>query len=369
MRVLICSNTFWYIYNFRRKLIARLRKEGMEVFLAAAHDEYAQKLEGVGVKCIDLKLSASGINPFKEFGSLMEIGALMRRESINVVFSYTSKLNIYSSLASIYSKTVVYPNVSGLGRVFIRRSYLTKVVSFLYWLAFRHVKRVFFQNAEDASLFLTLGIVNREQIETIPGSGVDLVRFSSAVSGEAGQARHSPFVFLMAARVLWDKGVGEFADAAREVKRSFADVEFHLLGFVDVDNPAAVGAEQVRMWEQEGVLTYLGATDDVLPFLRSADCVVLPSYREGCPRVLLEAAACEKVVITTDVPGCRDVVEHGTTGLLCKLKDSKDLADKMRAVLVMADLDFRDMGKRAREKMVREFDERFVLDKYMAVLK
>jgi glycosyltransferase involved in cell wall biosynthesis len=173
---------------------------------------------------------------------------------------------------------------------------------------------------------------------------------------------------LLVARLLWDKGVGEFVNAARLVRQRYPKAQFHLLGFLDVDNPSAVPRAKVQAWEAEGLLTYLGPTDDVRRFLAVADCVVLPSYREGVPRTLLEAAAMGRPVITTDAPGCRDTVVHGQTGLMCRVADADDLAQQMLAWLAMPLAERRAMGQRGRLRVEAEFDERLVLHAYDRVV-
>ncbi|WP_200953675.1 glycosyltransferase family 4 protein [Mesorhizobium sp. Root102] len=211
-------------------------------------------------------------------------------------------------------------------------------------------------------LFVDAHLVHKERTALLPGSGIDLVRF---VPSSEVRTRSGAIVFLLMARLLWDKGVGEFIDAARLVRQELPGARFQLLGFLDVENRTAVSRRHVEQWVGEGLVEYLGSTDDVRPFLSAADCVVLPSYREGTPRSLLEAAAMGKPLIATDVPGCREVVDHAVNGFLCKVRDPDDLASKMIEFAMMDDASRVGMGARSRNKVERQFSETIVIEKYM----
>lgn len=381
MRVAVVANSSWYLFNFRLSLMQALKAAGHEVVAVGPADDYVGRLAAGGVRHRAIPLAAASVNPVRELGTVWALYRVIRDEGVDVVLSYTPKGNIYGALAAAMNGSPTVPNVSGLGRVFIRRSPLTRLVKQLYRLALRRAAPVFFQNLDDLHLFVRLGLVGAAQAERLPGSGVDLERFAPAGSGAAfglterppragpgAACRRHGFTFLLVARLLWDKGVGEYVDAARKVRLKYPAVEFGLLGFLDVQNPSAIPHGQVAAWVAEGVVDYLGSTDDVLPYLRRADCVVLPSYREGVPRTLLEAAAIAKPLITTDAPGCRDAVDDGVTGFLCRLRDADDLADKMLRMVEMDRDEFLAMGRRGREKMVREFDERVVIARYLEVV-
>jgi len=226
---------------------------------------------------------------------------------------------------------------------------------------------VFFQNDDDRTLFLEKGLVKRAQSDLLPGSGIDLVHFNAMNYG-AIEHNENNLVFLMVARLLWDKGVREYVDAARIVKKRYPETRFQLLGFLDVKNQTAVPREEVELWVREGIVEYLGTSDDVRPFLAASDCVVLPSYREGTPRSLLEAAAMAKPLIATDVPGCREVVQEGVNGYLCEVCNANDLADTMLQLIVMP-LELRlQMGTQSRNMAETRFDEQIVIRKYLKVI-
>jgi len=362
LRIAVVSNTAWNLFNFRLNLMQKLQAAGHTVIAAAPSDAYAQKLGSAGIAFEAVPISASGTNPFAELQSVWRLRALFKRQGVDLVLSYTPKGNLYAALACIALGVPFVPNVSGLGRAFIRRSPVTWMALALYRLTFRRAHHVFFQNLDDMGTFLRAKLVHAGQSERLPGSGVDLVRFTPdpIVPNSVNDAP----VFLLVARMLWDKGVGEFVTAARLVKERFPKATFRLLGDLASDNPSAISRQQVDAWVREGVVTYLGTTDDVRPYLADADCVVLPSYREGVPRVLLEAAAMARPLIGTDAPGCRDAVVHGETGFICRPRSAEDLANKMHAFTALTGEQRHTMGRRGRAYIEQHFDEQVVLNRY-----
>ncbi len=365
MRIAVVSNTAWYLFNFRLNLMQALQTAGHTVVAAAPVDVYAERIRAAGFVFEDIPISGGGTNPLTEIKSVFALWRMLRRQRIDLVLSYTPKGNLYSALACIALGVPFVPNVSGLGRAFIRKSLVTQVAKTLYRLTFGRARRVFFQNLDDMAVFVNSGLVRPEQAERLPGSGVDLTRFVPTPS--AARPAEVP-VFLLVARMLWDKGVGEYVEAARSVRALHPGARFQLLGFLDVANPSAIPRTQMEAWVAEGVVEYLGPTDDVRPFLEQADCVVLPSYREGVPRTLLEAAATARPVITTDVPGCRDTVLDGKTGFLCRPADAPDLADKLLRFIALTPEERQAMGLRGRAFVEQNFDERLVIGRYLAVV-
>lgn len=362
LRIAVVSNTAWNLFNFRLNLMRSLRADGHSVIAVAPSDKYVPSIEAAGFEFEPVAISAGGVNPITELGSVFHLRQALRRHDVDLVLSYTPKGNLYSALAAIAAGTEFVPNVSGLGRAFIRRSPITWAALLLYRLTFRRAHRVFFQNGDDLDMFVGARLVSPERAERIAGSGVDIERFAALpLPGERPQ--HAP-VFLLVGRMLWEKGVGEYVAAARQVKAVYPQATFRLLGDVSTQNPTAIPMQQVDSWVREGIVTYLGSTDDVRPHVADADCVVLPSYREGVPRVLLEAGAMGRPVITTDAPGCRDTVIGGETGLLCRVRDAEDLAAKLQAFVALPISDRQRMSKRGRAFVVGRFSERSVIDRY-----
>lgn len=362
-KVVIVANTSWYLWNFRLNLMLLLQREGVEVIAVAPADDYSSRFAEHGIRFIPLAMSRRGKNPLGEVRAMANLYRIFRRERPGMVLTYTPKANIYASIAAHRCGIPVANNVAGLGYAFVRQGVLPRLIKLLYRVAFSRSRKVYFQNEDDLGLFVGEGIVAARLAERLPGSGVDTEKFSPRERGEG------PFTFLLVARLLWDKGIGEYVEAARLVRRSAPHAVFQLLGPLDDGNPSAISRSQVEEWRAEGIVEYLGATDSVTEYLAKADCVVLPSaYREGVPRSLLEAASMARPVLTTDTTGCRDVVDDGITGFLCKVRDAAGLAANMGRVLAMEEGERREMGLRGRMKMIRQFSEGIVLDRYLELV-
>lgn len=362
-KVMIALNTAWNLLNFRSGLIQALVHRGYEVIAVAPEDEYASKLAGLGCRYIPLPMDNKGTHPGRDLVLLSRFIRLMRAERPHVFLGYTVKPNVYGSIAAQMSGVAVINNVAGLGTVFIQGGWLNQLVRGLYRVALARSRKVFFQNDDDRQMFVSSGLVADQVTDRLPGSGVDLQRFLPLAL-----PNKTPIRFLLVARMLWDKGIGEFVEAARILRRRGTRAEFCLLGFLDVQNPRAISRKQMDDWVAEGAVRYLGVRDDVRGEIAHADCIVLPSYREGTPRSLLEAAAMARPIITADSTGCRDVVEVGVSGLLCRPKDPYDLAEKMAAFVSMSAEDRSAMGLCGRKRMEREFDERIVITKYLQAI-
>lgn len=365
-RLVIAANAAWNLVNFRAGLIRALIGDGWEVVAAAPEDAASRAaLEAMGCRFVAIPMTSRGMSPPADLRVLRDFRRLFRRERPQVMLGYTIKPNVYGSIAAWLTGVKAINNISGLGTGFMRPGPLQRLVVLLYRVGLARSHTVFFQNEDDRSLFVARGLVRRERTALLPGSGIDLDRFAAAPPPDP--ARPGP-VFLMIARLVYDKGVGEFVEAARIVRRTRPDARFVLLGFLGVDNQTAVAAADVARWEAEGVLSYRPPLDDVRPAIADANVVVLPSYREGTSRVLLEAAAMARPIVATDVPGCREVVDDGRSGLLCRVRDAASLAD---AMLRMCDLTAEAraaMGQAGREKVAREFDQALVIEAYRARL-
>lgn len=360
MKIAICINTAWNIANFREGLISGLRKYGHEVIAVAPVDEFVPTIELMGARFVHIPMDSQGTNPLRDLGLLMRYFRVFNKERPDAVLTYTVKPNIYASIAAQFLNIPVINNVSGLGATSISKSWISGVITGLYRLAFLRSRTVFFQNNDDLQLFTELGLVRRNRARKLPGSGINLDKFSLAPLPAGKTLR-----FLLVARMLRDKGVLEFVEAARVLKHAGASVECCLIGPSDVDNPATISKQQIQVWEKEGVIKYLGVTNDIAAHISDATCVVLPSYREGTPRALLEAAAMGRPIVTTNAIGCREVVEDGVTGLLCNIQDSQDLSAKMMRIAAMSRDELASMGQRGRVKVEKEFDEKIVVKRYL----
>ena len=376
MKIAIISNTAWYLFNFRLNLLYSLKQEGHTLILIVPKDSYSHKLIEKGFIIKNIFLDGSSINPIKEFYSLFNISYLLYKNKFDLVLSFTPKVNIYSAISSILFKIPFIPSVSGLGRVFINQNLLTHLVIFLYKLTFHKSLGVFFENLDDKNLFVSLNIISKNITIHVPGTGIDLNYFSQYylekkldnLSLTNLNKNIDSLSFLLIARILWDKGVGEYVSSARIIRKSYPNIRFKILGFLDAANPSAISRDVFFEWVEEGVIDYLGQSDDVRPYILDSDCVVLPSYREGLPRSLLEAASMSRPVITTNVPGCKDTIIDGKTGFLCKSSCVDDLVFTIEKFISLSKEDKFNMGINARNFMINSFDENIVINKYLTFI-
>ncbi len=364
--IAISINTVWNIVNFRAGLIRSLQNAGYRVVAIAPPDKHVARLEALGCRFLPLEMDNKGTNPVRDFGLFMRYRQVLKQERPAAFLGYTIKPNIYGSLAAQGLGIPVINNVSGLGTTFIRDTFITSIVKRLYRTALKGSECVFFQNGDDRDLFVSLRLARTEQCRLLPGSGIDLEQFAPRVSGQ--RANNEATRFLLIARLVYDKGVGEYVEAARLLRNTCPKAECQILGFLDVENRTAVSRNDVYAWVDEGLIRYLGSAEDVRTYIADSDCIVLPSYREGTPRTLLEAAAMGKPIITTDVPGCREVVDEGVNGFLCEVRNAESLADRMQAFCELPDTERRRLGSAGRAKMEREFDEQIVIGEYMQAI-
>lgn len=363
MHVLMTVNAAWNIWNFRKPVVQALLAKGHRVTILAPPDDFVEPLTGLGCRFVPLDMNAKGLNPMDELRLWRRFARIFRDLQPDVILSYTIKNNTFGALAAKSLGIPFLPNVSGLGTGFLSGGALQFIVEQLYRRAFRGLRVVFFQNEDDRGLFTKRGLVTAQQAQLLPGSGIDLEHFAATPL-----PRDAAPVFLLIARLLRDKGVVEFVDAARQIKKDHPEMRFQLLGAAGSENRTAISAETVQGWVDDGIVEYLGTTPDVRPAIAAATCVVLPSYREGAPRTLIEAAAMARPLIATDVPGCRDVVDDGLTGFLCTVRDAGSLAEAIRRFLGLAPGQRAEMGQAGRAKMERDYDQRLVVQAYVEAL-
>jgi glycosyltransferase involved in cell wall biosynthesis len=365
-KIVISVNTAWNVCNFRAGLVKALVRQGYEVLVMAGDDEYSPHLAPLGCHFKKLPMDHHGTDASRDLALLVKYWRVLQSVQPLAYLGFTIKPNVYGSIAASGLGIPVINNVAGLGATFLHSTMLTKVVKQLYRLSLRRSSRVFFQNRDDRKLFLDARLVKESVTEVLPGSGINLRHFHPLPVPALDQRR---FRFLLVSRMLKDKGIEEYVAAARIVHRYFPSVQFQLLGGIDPTNPNAVPAERIREWEAAGVVQYLNRADDVRPYLGAADCIVLPSYREGVPHSLLEAAATARPIIATDVAGCRDIVDDNGNGFLCRVKNAADLADKMIQMVRMDPEQRLRMGQAGRRKVVREFDENIVIHRYLKAIR
>ncbi len=376
MKIVLFANTEWYLYNFRRSLAMSLRDAGHEVLLVSPPGPYGQKLQDLGFRWIAAPMERRSLNPLREIVLINWLRRLLIDEQADLVHGFTIKCAVYGSLAGRLAQRgdgspARVNAVAGMGYVFtsqdLKARLLRPVVRTLMRLALDGSSaRLILQNPDDVALFEHAGLVDPARIRLIPGSGVDCVRFAPRPMTEADCAVQADMRVVLPARLLWDKGLAEFVQAARLLKSEGRAIHFLLAGDPDPGNPAAVPQATVQSWVDEGLLEWLGHVADMPTLFGSVDVVALPSYREGLPKGLIEAGACELALVTTDVPGCREVVSDGVDGLLVPVKDGQALA---RAIARLHDDPAlrQRLGAAARAKALAEFDERIVIRRTLEV--
>ncbi|MBS1950973.1 MAG: glycosyltransferase family 4 protein [Cytophagales bacterium] len=363
MKIAIVLNTSWNIYNFRMNFVKTLLDQGHEVHTIAPHDDFTPLLVNAGCHHHDVKMDSRGANPVKDFLLIFELRSIYKAVKPDIILHYTIKPNVYGTLAAASLRIPSINNVCGLGTIFLKKNIVSQVAISLYRLAFRFPKKIFFQNPDDLQLFVTKKLVSVTKTDLLPGSGVDLTRFLPVEF-----SRNKPFTFLLVSRLITDKGILEYVEAIKKLKSKGIQAKFQILGAKDPVHSRGIKLEVIDEWIQSGTFEYLGTAKDVRPYIQQADCIVLPSYREGTPRTLLEAASSAKPIITTDVPGCHHVVKDGFNGLLCQMKDADDLAEKMEIMAACDDHTLQQMGKNGRHKIETEFDEKIVISKYLSAI-
>lgn len=363
MKILLTVNAAWNALNFRRPVIQALLNRGHDVTILAPEDQASAQLRRMGCQVVDLKMDVKGLSPRQDAILARRLAQHFKTIQPHVILSYTVKNNIFGAIAAKRLGIPFVPNISGLGTGFLSGGALRLVVETLCRFAFRDLPILFFQNTDDQELFWSRKLATAQQSRLLPGSGIDLDHFQSTPFH-----KHEGTVFLMISRPLRDKGVMEYVQAARQLKQTNPDLRFQLLGPTDAANRSAVGSDELDQWQREGIIEHLGEYADVRPFIAKADCVVLPSYREGAPRSLLEASSMARPIIATDVPGCRQVVSHGISGLLCKARNANSLMKAMGTYAAMETETRVNMGGAGRDKMLQEYDQAIVVRQYLSAI-
>ena len=370
-KLILFANTDWYLWNFRRSLALALREAGFEVLLLSPPGEYGAKLRALGLRWEAVPMDRRSLNPLREAAVLAHLWRLFRRERPDLVHGFTIKCAVYGSLAARLAGVSARINaVTGMGYVFTSEDAKARALRPLVRMLMRAAldgdgTRLILQNPDDVAVFEQARLVAPERIRLIPGSGVDCVRFAPAPD-RTPPAPGQPLRVLLPARLLWDKGLAEFVEAARRLHGEGRAIEFLLAGDPDPGNPAAVPEATVCEWVEQGLVQWLGHVDDMPALFASVDVVALPSYREGLPKGLIEAAAGGLPLVTTDVPGCREVVRDGVDGLRVPARDAEALAAAIARLHDDPTL-ARRLGDAARQRALDEFDERIVIARTLAV--
>lgn len=365
IKILLVSNASWTMIKFRRGLIQALLNQQYEVYVIAPCDTYTEEIKKLGCKYLDIKIDNKGSNPFKDLKLIYNLYKIYKKINPDLVIHYTIKLNIYGSFAAKMAKIKSIAVIPGLGYTFINDTITTKIAKYLYKIALTIPNQVWFINQDDQNEFLTQKLVEQSKIRNINSEGINTDYFKPINQKKDS----SKFIFLMIARVLRDKGIYEYVEAASIIKLQYENVKFELLGPIYTLNPTSISKEEINKWEIDGIITYLPEARDVRKYIADADCIVLPSYREGKGMTLVEGASMGKPLIATNVAGCKDVVDNGVNGYLCEVRNSIDLANKMKMILKRTEEERKIMGEHGRKKVLKEFDEKIIIAKYFEGLR
>ncbi len=364
MKIILFANTAWYLYNFCFPLADAIKNRGMDILLVSPKGEYVERLKAAGFRHITFPLQRRSINPIIEIWSLFKLLRLYNREKPDIVHHFTTKCIIYGSVAAKWSGiNHVVNSVTGMGYAFSGeqwyRRFLRVIIKSLYRKALVGTQ-VLFQNPNDLNDFITERLVVKKQTILIRSSGVNLEKFNRTPEPDG-----TPFVIL-AGRLLFDKGVVEFVEAACILKKRNVSARFALVGEPDPDNPSSIPVDKLKSWHADGVVEWLGWQEDMAGVYKQSNIVCLPSYREGVPKSLIEAAAVGRAIVTTDTPGCRDVVQDGINGLLVPVRTTTELADALQILILDKSLR-QKMGQEGHLIAARDFNLQKVLASIMAV--
>jgi glycosyltransferase involved in cell wall biosynthesis len=365
-RIAFVANTSWSIYKFRLLLLQALIKKGFDVFVLAPRDKYTSLFEHIeGLSFIELKkLKSKSISLLDDLQLYRELLRHYKHLHPRLIVHYTIKPNIYGSLAAARSSCPSISVVTGLGYMFNVKTVFTFAVSALYRYALKKTNEVWFLNHDDQKKFIDDKLVDAKKTFLLPGEGVDTNVFYPAPA----KATNEPVSFLLMARLIEHKGIYEFVRAAEILLAKNIHVQCRLMGSFDDESPVAISKEQLLQWQTLGSIIYLGETDNVVPYIEKADCIVLPSYREGMPLSLLEGASMGKALIASNVAGCREIVKDGVNGFLCTHRDAVDLAAKMEQYYNLSPTAKLAMGRAGREMVMKQFKSEIVTDIYLSKL-
>src|SRR5687767_8320532 len=366
-RIVIVANTTWNIYNFRLNIIRKLLVEGHEVIVIAPVDKfifYTETLLQVHHAPV-YHLMRDSVNPIQDLKLFFELLGLYKEYKPDLILHYTVKPNIWGGFAARFLKIPSVAVVTGLGYSLMHEGWINFMTRLLYKFSLPMHRKVIFENTDDKKLFEKKGLVSASKSMAIKGCGVDTTFFSPN-----GDGRHEGVItFSFIGRLLYDKGVKEFIDAANIVRSQNQNTQFWLIGEIDKENPSSINNEDLMKWIRDPNIHYHGATEDVKKFIEKSDCIVLPSYREGMPKVIMESMAMERAVITTDTAGCRETVDENVNGYLVPVRDSASLAKAMLNFIDLSKSEQEKMGQAGRAKVLSEFDDRVIADQLYIALK
>ena len=360
-KIVLSSNSGWNLYNFRLGLVKAFINNNFKVILIFPKDQYVTKLEELGCEYYDISIDRKGTSIIKDLAILFRYLKLLKIIKPNFYLSFTAKPNIYGSIIANILKIKIINNVSGLGTGFIKKNWITFLMIILYFFSFRKSKKIFFQNETDFNYFLKLKIVKRNNVDILPGSGVDFKKFNYTLD----ECNEEVKTFLFFGRMLFDKGIKELVEAAIEIKKEHPLIKFVFIGNIDKSNKTAIKKNEIDDWVKREIIEYHGFQHDVRSYIKKCDCVIIPSYREGMSKSLIESAAMGRPIITTDVPGCRELVIPGKNGFLCKPFSSKDIKENIIKFIKLHKHERQQFCLNSYNLVKNKFDEKIIINKYL----
>lgn len=354
-KVLVLANSDVGLYKFRKELLKRLIEEGYEVYISLPDGEFVKNMSEMGCTFINTPMQRRGMNPFKDLGLLKRYIKILKDIKPHVVLTYTVKPNVYGGLACSIKKIPYISNVTGLGTSIENPGITQKIVLKLYKMGIRKAGCVFFQNHSNRDFFKDKRIISGNAL-LLPGSGVNLEEFRPVQYPE--ESENIRFLFI--GRIMRDKGINELFNAAQKVTEKYPDVKFDILGDYDEDY-----LEQTEALQKKGIVCYYGQQKDVRPFIEKSFAQVHPSYHEGMANVLLEAAACARPVIASDIPGCAETFEEGVSGFGVQAKNAGDLADKLIKFIELPYEEKKEMGIQGRKHTEKVFNRNIIVNQYI----
>jgi glycosyltransferase involved in cell wall biosynthesis len=366
-KIILSANKLWFLYNFYGGLIKEIQKLGYDVHVigGGGNIDY-ESLKEMDVSVTEIPFVSKSGNPLKNLSILVNYIKIFKKIRPACVLNFTIKANIYGAAAARLFSVPCINTQPGSGTVFLYNNFVSLTAKILYKSTQKYPEKIFVLNKEDYDLLTNNKLVPKNKVEIIPGSGIDMEKFSPMPDNGR---RNADIQVLYIGRILKDKGIYELIDALRMLKNENINFTCRLVGFVDDDNVSAVSIDAIRAWEHEGLVKYEGSTNDVRPFIAECDVVVLPSsYGEGLPQSLMEASSMEKIVIATNIQGCKDVVSDGYNGYLCEAKNSKSLFEAIKKVLALSPEERIAMGRNGRKYMGERFEKSIIYRKYLELI-
>ena len=363
MQLVLCSNTSWNIYNFRMPLIKKFLLQDYKIYAFCNKDEFTPYLENLGIEVIDIKILPNKINIFRDIFFFTKLIFLYLKFKPDVVLNFTIKPVIFGSLASIFFNHKTINTITGLGTTFLKNKLLRKITLILYYISQKKIHKLVFQNHDDMNFFLDKKIISKDKSIIIPGSGVDVAKF---VSEKYPINQNIKFLFI--GRLIVEKGIYELIDAIKKIKSTYKNIDFDFVGSYEKDNPSSISYDKLSQYIKDGLINYYEFNKDVKFFINNANCIILPSYREGMPKSLLESMSMSRPIITTNVPGCKDLIIDNHNGFICSSKNSESIVSAIIKFINLSSSKKILFGSNSRKIILNKYGEKIVINKYMEII-